>query len=75
MVPVIDAYRCDGCNVCVLRCPPKVMGLGKNIAVIVTDLCEECGICSDVCPIGAVNFKLPDSVYAEKHDAYRAHHR
>ena len=75
MVPVIDAYRCDGCNVCVLRCPPKVMGLVKNIAVIITDLCEECGVCNDVCPIGAVNFHLPDRVYPEQHDGYRPYPR
>jgi len=48
------------------------MGMVKNIAVIVTDLCEECGICNDVCPIGAVNFKLPERGYKPDHEAYQA---
>ena len=72
MVPTIDAYKCDGCTICVLRCPPQIMGLVKNVAVIVTDLCEECGICNDVCPIGAVRFELPHRDYELKHDGYHA---
>ena len=75
MVPVVDAYRCDGCNVCVQRCPPKIMGLVKGIAVLITDLCEECGICAEVCPINAINFKLPNRLYPQEHDSYHAHHR
>ncbi len=72
MVPTIDAYKCDGCGICVLRCPPQIMGLCKNVAVIVTDLCDECGICNDVCPIDAVRFELPPKEYAPDHEAYRA---
>jgi len=71
MVPVIDAHRCDGCGICVLRCPPQIMGTVKNIAVIITDLCEECGICMDVCPIGAVRFHLPHRSYKSEHAAYK----
>ena len=70
MVPTIDAFKCDGCNICVLRCPPQIMGLVKGIATIVTDLCEECGICNDVCPIGAVRFHLPEHDYQLAHDGY-----
>jgi Pyruvate/2-oxoacid:ferredoxin oxidoreductase delta subunit len=72
MVPTIDAFKCDGCNICVLRCPPQVMGLVKGVAVIITDLCEECGICNDVCPIGAVRFRLPEREYELEHDGYHA---
>ena len=75
MVPVIDAYRCDGCGVCVLRCPPQIMGTVKGVAVLVTELCEECGICNDVCPIDAVHFELPHKVVGPRHDAYREHPR
>ena len=71
MVPVIDAFRCDGCGVCVLRCPPQIMGVVKNVAVIITDLCEECGICAEVCPIEAVRFKLPHRGFPAVHDAYQ----
>ena len=75
MVPVIDAHRCDGCGICVLKCPPQIMGTVKNIAVIITDLCEECGICNDVCPIGAVRFELPHRSYKAEHAAYKPLHR
>ena len=72
MVPIIDAFRCDGCNVCVKRCPPQIMGLVKKIAVIITDLCEECGICADVCPIDAVRFELPHRSFDAEHRGYHA---
>ena len=70
MVPVIDAFRCDGCGVCVMRCPPQVMGTVKEIAVIITELCEECGICAEVCPIDAVHFKLPHRTVGSDHAGY-----
>jgi len=60
MVPKIDVFRCDGCGICVKRCPPQVMGLVRDKAVILVDLCEECGICHEVCPVGAVHFRLPN---------------
>lgn len=75
MVPTIDAFLCDGCNICVLRCPPQIMGLVKGKAVIITDLCEECGICNDVCPIGAVRFKLPEREFEPEHEAYQTQPR
>jgi Pyruvate/2-oxoacid:ferredoxin oxidoreductase delta subunit len=70
MVPTIDAYLCNGCGICVLRCPPQIMGMVKDIATIITDLCEECGICNDVCPIHAVRFRLPEREVRPEHDAY-----
>ncbi|MBI5527763.1 MAG: 4Fe-4S binding protein [Deltaproteobacteria bacterium] len=75
MVPTIDAFRCDGCGVCVLKCPPQIMGIVKGKAALVTDLCEECGICADLCPIAAVRFKLPERHFEPAHDAYRPLHR
>ena len=75
MVPTIDAFKCDGCNICVLRCPPQVMGLVKGRAVIITDLCDECGICAEVCPIGAVRFKLPHLDVPRTDPAYGVLHR
>ncbi len=70
MVPTIDAFKCDGCNVCVKMCPPQIMGLVNNVAVIITDLCEECGICNDVCPIGAVRFALPPKHIDDVFESY-----
>lgn len=70
MVPVIDVQKCNGCGVCVKRCPPKIMGLIKNKAAILVQLCEECGICSEVCPTNAVFFSVPYAGIVEKHEAY-----
>jgi len=70
MVPTIDAFKCDGCSICVKMCPPQIMGLVKGVATIITDLCEECGICNDVCPIGAVRFSLPHKRIDDVHESY-----
>lgn len=72
MVPVIDVFKCDGCGICVQKCPPQIMGLIKEKAALLVDLCEECGICAEVCPIGAIQFELPNCYGAgEVHEAYR----
>ena len=71
MIPVVDAFRCNGCGICVKRCPPQIMGLVKGIAVLITDLCEECGICAEVCPVDGVRFELPHLEFEPKHDAYQ----
>ena len=70
MIPRIDAFRCDGCGICVKMCPPQIMGMVKNKAVLITDLCEECGICAEVCPTGAIHFRLPNAGVMATHEAY-----
>ena len=75
MVPTIDAFLCDGCGVCIQRCPPQIMGLVKGRAAILTDLCEECGICAEVCPIAAVRFKLIHRDLDSEHDGYHTRPR
>ena len=71
MIPTIDVFKCNGCEICVKACPPQVIGMVQNVAVILTDLCEECGICNDVCPIEAVHFRLPHYEPYAVHEAYR----
>lgn len=71
MIPTIDAFRCDGCGVCIQRCPPQIMGLVRGKAALLTDLCEECGTCNEVCPNGAVRFRLPHRTFAPQHDGYK----
>jgi len=70
MVPKIDIFKCDGCSICVLRCPPQVMGMVRDKAVILVDLCEECGICAEVCPIEAIHFRLPNKGVEKAHECY-----
>ena len=71
MFPVINAFRCDGCGVCVARCPAQIMGLINGRAAYLQMLCEECGICAEVCPIHSIHFELPDFYgTSEVHEAY-----
>ena len=59
MIPVIDVFKCNGCGACIKRCPPQIMGLIKGKAAILVQLCEECGICAEMCKINAIHFELP----------------
>jgi NAD-dependent dihydropyrimidine dehydrogenase PreA subunit len=60
LYPWIDAYRCNGCKKCATACPPDIIGFHKDKAVIVLDLCLQCGECFEACPVeGAIFFKLP----------------
>ncbi len=71
MFPVINAFRCDGCGVCVTRCPAQIMGLISGRAAYLQMLCEECGICAEVCPKHSIQFGLPDRYgVSEVHAAY-----
>jgi len=70
MVPVIDVFKCNGCGVCVKRCPPKIIGLINDKAAILVQLCEECGICAEVCKLGAIHFKVPYAGIVTAHEAY-----
>ncbi|MFH2002904.1 MAG: 4Fe-4S binding protein [Planctomycetota bacterium] len=72
MFPVINAFKCDGCGICVKRCPAQIMGLINNKAAYLQMLCEECGICAEVCPKEAVIFELP-RYYGQEvtYEAYR----
>jgi ferredoxin len=48
------------------------MGLINGRAAYLQMLCEECGICAEVCPMGAVHFELPEFHGAtEVHEAYK----
>lgn len=72
MFPVVNAFKCDGCGVCIMRCPAQIMGLINGKAAYLQVLCEECGICAEACPIGAIQFELPEyHGTAEVHEAYQ----
>jgi len=73
MFPVINTFKCVGCGVCALRCPPQIMGLVKQKAAYLQMLCEECGICAEACPNDAIFFELPKYMggVEQTHEAYR----
>ena len=70
MFPIINVFKCDGCGVCVTRCPAQIMGLINDKAAYLQMLCEECGICHEVCPIHAVHFRLENFSVHKAHEAY-----
>jgi len=48
------------------------MGLINGKAAYLQMLCEECGICAEVCPTGGVVFELPRFYgNSDVHEAYR----
>lgn len=50
---VVDNNKCVGCKACIkLGCPAISIKDGK--AVIDTTLCTGCGLCEQVCPVGAI---------------------
>ncbi len=51
----VDAEKCIKCNLCLkLGCPAITTKNEK--AFIVEDLCAGCTVCSQVCPVDAINF-------------------
>ncbi len=41
---------CIGCSKCEKVCPKGAIKVERNLAVIDYDLCDNCGLCVDVCP-------------------------
>jgi MinD superfamily P-loop ATPase len=71
MFPVVNVFKCDGCGLCVMRCPAQIMGLINGKAAYLQMLCEECGICAEVCPKGGILWELPE--YAESTEVHEAY--
>ena len=58
----VNAEKCIGCRKCIneLGCPALSVSTatnvkGKQLVEIDKSLCTGCGLCSQVCPIGAIN--------------------
>jgi aryl-alcohol dehydrogenase-like predicted oxidoreductase len=51
----IDAGDCEGCGVCVARCPNKAISMTRaGVAKIDRAVCLTCGYCAPVCPTRAL---------------------
>ena len=55
---------CIGCGDCVDNCPDGLIHLEDGRAVIEPDRCEDCNICSYVCPNGVITAReMPEFTY------------
>lgn len=50
-----DATKCDGCGICAIVCPHRVLKMDKRLVNIVDlDKCMECGGCMTNCEQNAI---------------------
>lgn len=74
---VFDDERCKGCEICVLVCPRKIIGLGdrrnargyRTAVVREMDRCAGCAICAQMCPDVAIEVHKLDAPGKKAADA------
>ncbi len=50
-LPQIDYNLCDGCGICVEKCPVGALGIVQGKAVVLRpDICNYCALCEEACP-------------------------
>lgn len=55
--PVLDQSKCTGCGKCAEACNYNAIAVVKGNCLIFNELCHSCGVCSYVCPEGALTEK------------------
>lgn len=55
----IDSTKCNGCGNCIGVCPQQAITIHDDLAIINEDLCIQCGICAEACPVGAIREVVP----------------
>ncbi|MBO6159843.1 MAG: indolepyruvate ferredoxin oxidoreductase subunit alpha [Firmicutes bacterium] len=69
----VDTAKCIGCKSCMrIGCPAismKPQADGKMKAVVDQTLCVGCGVCSQLCPVGAFSSPITDGGSSKKGDA------
>jgi MinD superfamily P-loop ATPase len=53
-LPSIDVSKCNGCGQCVVACEYKALACVQQKALLFSDLCHSCGVCSYICPQQAI---------------------
>jgi pyruvate ferredoxin oxidoreductase delta subunit len=57
--PVIDRDKCTMCKTCWIFCPDQAIEIGEEEITTKLKYCKGCGICADVCPVGAIE-RIPE---------------
>ena len=53
--------KCNGCGLCVARCPFSALALDEKRARVIPEKCLGCSVCVDVCPQGAIKLRKDPS--------------
>jgi Fe-S-cluster-containing hydrogenase component 2 len=57
-----DPVTCDGCAVCLERCPMDAITLADDYSTVTRDRCIGCGLCVTTCPTHALQlFRKPEN--------------
>ena len=58
---IIDAEKCNGCELCIKVCPSETISMQKGKAIVSGDRSLQCGHCVAVCPVDAVRVEAIDA--------------
>lgn len=64
----VDESKCIGCSACVDVCPFGAIFIHPEKGVAVK--CTVCGRCVEFCPVGCLRVVEPETMAAEKRQAY-----
>lgn len=62
MPAVVNRDACNGCaglerQECIFNCPYDAIGLVDGNALVDKDLCDDCKICIETCPVHAIGLE------------------
>jgi Na+-translocating ferredoxin:NAD+ oxidoreductase subunit B len=65
----INPEKCDGCKICIDRCPMEAISSADGSAFVDLDRCIGCGACVPVCPSNACELRKKDTAYVPPKDS------